>query len=512
MHADDRLDGPRRWSGWFAVLRREAPQPVTRLPWPGVGLLVCYAIGLGLSEYFVIGPAFDYLGFEFARPDWSIALILLVPYVLCARRLPVSWERASTIVYWMLFLVVVASVHVMPVFIEDVGPSMWVMVASIDVAFWLLGGIYSLPLASIPRPRVSGRLFWWSFAAAWAGLLVLIAVNYGDNFNFSAFFDIYGQRAHYRAQLEETSRFVRYSVTWVGNVIAPIALARGLLARKWLWAVAAVLTELFLVGMTGFKQLMFSSVLVIAVVLLVKFTDIRKIGARIAVLVSGGVILLTLAEWVLGMHAVSSIVVRRLVLTAGLNTQYFFEFFSDHDKANLGYGLLSGLVDYPYSLNPAYLIGAVYYGNAATSANVNVWADAFANFGVPGVLAFTGLLAVVLYLADSLSSRLVPGIGVAALALTSFSLSNTALLTVLLTHGLLLVLACLYLMPAEEDATGTSPRVRRTGRTGRTQGTGRTRRTPTARRARGGTDRADGAAAEPSTHTGTGTEPERRVR
>ncbi|HEY6737729.1 MAG TPA: hypothetical protein VI076_02685, partial [Actinopolymorphaceae bacterium] len=494
--------------------------------WPGVGLLVCYAIGLGLSEYFVIGPAFDYLGFEFARPDWSIALVLVVPYALCARRLPVSWERASTIVYWMLFLVVVASVHVMPVFIEDVGPSMWVMVASIDVAFWLLGGIYSLPLATIPRPRISVRLFWWLFAAAWVGLLALIAVNYGDNFNFSAFFDIYGQRAQYRAQLEETSRFVRYSVTWVGNVIAPIALARGLLARKWLWAVAAVLTELFLVGMTGFKQLMFSSVLVIAVVLLVKFTDIRKIGARIAMLVSGGVILLTLAEWVLGMHAISSIVVRRLVLTAGLNTQYFFEFFSDHDKANLGYGLLSGFVDYPYSLNPAYLIGAVYYGNAATSANVNVWADAFANFGVPGVLAFTGLLAVVLYLADCLSFRLVPGIGVAALALTSFSLSNTALLTVLLTHGLLLVLACLYLMPAEEDSAGTSPRTRRTERTPerttrtrRTPRTARTRRPPRVRRARGGTAHDDGgadggAAAEPSTHTstGTGTEPERRVR
>lgn len=433
------------------MLRRDLPRAVPRLSWRGVGWLLLYAIGLGLSEFFVIGKWFGYLGFENSGPNWTLAIVFLVPYILCARRLPASWERPSAIVYWMLFVVVVASVHVMPIFLKDFGTSTWIMVGSIDVAFWLLGGLYSVRLAKIPRPPISPRLFWWSFAGIWLGLLVMVIAFYGVKSQLPSLEKIYTLREEYRTQLAQVPMIARYAVTWLGNVFAPIALARGLVTRRWLWAAAALLTELLLVSITGFKQLMFSWALVVVVVIFVRFTDVKKIGSRIAPIVASGLVLLTAFEWVRNTYSISSIVVRRLVLTAGLNTQYFFEFYTWHDQAHLGYGLFSKFVDYPYDLTPAFLIGSFYYGNWRTSANANIWADGYANFGVVGVLVFTAILAVVLYVADSVSARLPLGIGVAALAVLSFSLSNTALLTVLLTHGLLLVVAVLYFMPEEAE-------------------------------------------------------------
>lgn len=110
-------------------------------------------------------------------------------------------------------------------------------------------------------------------------------------------------------------------------------------------------------------------------------------------------------------------------------------------------------MNYPYDLKPPFLIGQVYYGNPEMSANANLWADAYANFGLVGVFVFTGILAAVLHFADSAARGLPAGLALAALAQSAFSVSNTAMLTVLLTHGMLLAVAVVYLMPAGDDAT-----------------------------------------------------------
>ena len=239
--------------------------------------------------------------------------------------------------------------------------------------------------------------------------------------------------------------------------MAPIAIARGLTTRRWLWAMLGVATELFLVSITGFKQLLFSSILVAGVVILVKTTDVSRLGYRVAALAGSGVFAVTAFDFFSGGWSLSSVFVRRMVLTTAINTKYHFEFFSENPKAYLGYGLLSRWVEYPYELSPAFLIGQFYYGNPETSANANIWADAFANFGLLGVFGFTAILAGLLLFIDALAKGLPEGLAVAAFAQSAFSLSNTAMLTVFLTHGMLLAVALVYFMPGEPNAARPPP-------------------------------------------------------
>jgi uncharacterized membrane protein YgaE (UPF0421/DUF939 family) len=95
------------------------------------------------------------------------------------------------------------------------------------------------------------------------------------------------------------------------------------------------------------------------------------------------------------------------------------------------------------------LIGARYFHSASNDANVNIWADGYANFGYAGILCFTLLLAILLWLYDSIaaSSR---NTRVAALAigLPAFALANGGLLTSLLTNGVALAMLLIYLMPS----------------------------------------------------------------
>ncbi len=433
---------------------RPAPRGVPRISGRAVAWLAVYAIGLAACHYLVIAPAFAYLGFEKVPPNPLVAIAVTPTYLLCARRLPLSWERPSAIVYWMLFLVVVAPVHVLPMFTTNLSTAVWLMVAAVAAAFWLLGGIYSVPLWTFRPPAVPARVYWPAYAMVWLVMAGVVVGYYGLHLRLVSLSEIYAVRDTYRDSFAEVPKVATYVVPWLGNVIAPVAIARGLMTRRWSWVALGVLTELYLVSITGFKQLLFSSLLAAGVVVLARTTNLARTGWRVGVLAGCGVFAITLLDFVRGSWGMSSILVRRMVLTSAINTKYHFEFFLQNPKGHLGYGVLSHWVHYPYDLKPPFLIGQVFYGNPEMSANANLWADAYANFGLVGVFVFTGILALVLHFADSAARGLPAGLALAALAQSAFSVSNTAMLTVFLTHGMLLAVTVVYFMPAGDDRVG----------------------------------------------------------
>ena len=81
-------------------------------------------------------------------------------------------------------------------------------------------------------------------------------------------------------------------------------------------------------------------------------------------------------------------------------------------------------------------------------SNANLWADAYANFGYVGIFLFSVLLAIVLWLYDSLASRCDRRLAALAIGLPAFALANTGLLTALLTNGIGLAMLLVYLMPS----------------------------------------------------------------
>jgi hypothetical protein len=165
----------------------------------------------------------------------------------------------------------------------------------------------------------------------------------------------------------------------------------------------------------------------------------------------------------------SALIQERMTGMPGLLTGYYYEFFSTHPKALLGHSIFHSFVDYPYMFEPRRMIGYVYYHDTAMSANANLWADAYANFGYLGILCFTLLLAAVMWLYDSSSSGRNLYITALVIALPAFAVANSALLTSLLTHGIGLAMVLMYLMPTAIDELDhrTVPLGMRTLRTAR---------------------------------------------
>ena len=84
-------------------------------------------------------------------------------------------------------------------------------------------------------------------------------------------------------------------------------------------------------------------------------------------------------------------------------------------------------------------------------ANNGIYADAFMNFGFIGLIFWAILLIIILKLIDSITKNKDIRMTVSAIALPVIFLTNSAFLTCLLTHGLLVSLIVLYLLPKERS-------------------------------------------------------------
>ena len=115
----------------------------------------------------------------------------------------------------------------------------------------------------------------------------------------------------------------------------------------------------------------------------------------------------------------------------------------------LSHSILGRFLEYPYEAPPPELIGAEHFGTYEARANGNLWADAFANFGAAGMLGFSAVLAVFLWIYDCAARGSDYYVALALLAMPAISLSNSAMLTSILTHGLGLGLVLLLLLPSE---------------------------------------------------------------
>jgi hypothetical protein len=441
---------------------KKVREKVERIGLRGLLWLLVFAVALGFVDYFLIAPNFSYLGFSHETPTPGPVAILTLSYLFAASRLPVSWERPSTLIYWMLFALVVAPIHVVPAFMLDRSPATWGMVFSISSAFFLLGFVYSIRPQAIPRPALPKNFYWFFVVGIWLALIAVVISQYGFHFQLVSLADIYEVRSEFRDTEAEMTRVMKYALPWLGFVVAPLGMAYGFLKKNWFFVAGGILTELFLVGVSGFKSLLFSSLLVALLVVMVMMVELRKFGKLMPPLLACSAVGVFAVDWLTNGYLLSSIFIRRLMLTAGVNTNYYFEFFWDRPKAQLGHGLLAGVVDYPYPTVPAKLIGILFYGSDKTNANANLWADAFSNFGIWGVLGFTVLLALLLLVIDATAVNLPRALAMIVLAMPALSLSNSALLTTLLTHGVLLAVVLLYLMPVEKQPIGM-PRPRKPG-------------------------------------------------
>ena len=421
-----------------------------------VVLLAAFVALLNWSYRTMVVPTYAYIGFTYHSVPLLLRTFTVLLAIAPATWMPLALESPSQVVYWFLYLMVLVPSLLMPEVALPLGwPSVVYLSGTLFVAFALLGFSLRVSRVRLPRVELSSMQFWVGFGIAVLALTGVVVKVFGFSLSLPSLSDVYGVRAQYKAALLATGGLVGYAVFWLGLVFNPMLLAYGAIRRRPLPFLVGLVGQLLLFSITGLKGLFFNAALVLTIVLVVergraRFGQLAVGGALGITGLCAGVDLLT------GGRLLTNILVRRVLMVPGLLSGFYYDFFRHHPKALLGHSVLAGLSSYPYAMAPPRIIGSAYFLQG-TDANASVWSDAYANFGVGGVLAFTVLLGVVLWLLDSAARDHDLRLGAVFAAILGLTLSNTGLLTTMLTHGGGLVLVLLMLAPRYRGESGRAP-------------------------------------------------------
>lgn len=436
--------------------RSEDPVPVPDLI--GRPVLACavllYLGGFLLSYVQSFSPFFGYMGFRYVTPPiGSLALswgLAMAPVLWLPRRL----ARPSFVVLWLLYLIVYIPSMTIPVYCGIAEHTPYLAFAvSLAAGFAVSGLIASLNHAQ-PTWRFEGRALAWLLGGLTLATYSGIFLQLGVHFDFSRAADVYGLREDYVAQMARSGRWLGYAVPWQGNVVNPSLLAVGLTEhRPWL-LVLGIAGQIIIFLLAGFRAALLSLPLMLILYFALRKDGGRRFAFRANLCLALALVAGMVEKWITGTAILMGLLQQRTLGMPGMLSGQYVEFYSTHPKAHLGYGLLKGIVGHPYFLQPAETIGDHYAGLSGIFANANLWADAYANFGLPAVLVASLLLGLVLWVMDHAALGKNPLLAGLIVAMPAITLSNTSLLTGLFTQGVGLSLLLIALLPMRPGDLG----------------------------------------------------------
>ena len=405
-------------------------------------LIFFYKIILGFSYYFVISPVWRYAGFDL---NFSILkfiesfFLLLVVFVL----IPKSKEKLSNIMVWLLVLLSYVPMLTLFAFMDQ--PRLYMYAVT---GFWVL--VFLLlrtpAISFAPLKSSQSKIINYSVFIGLAGIVFFLIYRYlGIFFSFDLT-EVYAIRREYvMAEIP----FAGYLFNWLAYIVNPIFFAFFLVKRKWIWIGAIVFLQILLFSVTGLKAFLFALPLILGLMWLIKRKNpIVWMVASLSIVILMGIF----SYWLIDDVWVSSLFTRRTLFVPAQLSFFYYDFFSENDPTFLSqHRLFRSFLDYPYELNPPNLIAKTYFNRPEQSSNTGIYGDAYMNFGFIGLILWAFLLTIILKVIDAFSKNKEKKITVAAIAMpASMFLINSALLTSLLTHGLLLSLFILYLLPKEK--------------------------------------------------------------
>jgi hypothetical protein len=396
-----------------------------------------------------IAPYFTYLQFGYRTPDPFGYAVAIAFVVAIAVLLPRQITRPSHLIVWVLFLVAVLPSLVVPQYAPALSRP-----AALELALWV-GGCFLLVVVLGTRRVLRGfvplvplrRETWWLLIAVLFVLLNgYVLLTAGVNLTLPSFTDVYGVRGDFRI-VEAADSALGYIVPMLDKIINPIMIVRGLFTRRWAWAVAGTLGELYLYALQGNKTAALAPIALVVAYLLLRRQP--PTGATVLLAASVGSVVVMTIDWLLVSNELTSLFIRRVLVLPGLAVAGYVQVFDDIPKAQLGHSILESHVRAPHQKEPPDLVGAEFFGNPSTHANANWLADGYANFGYAGMLAATVVLILLLWAVDDASRGLSGAFACMLFVMPALSLAESAVLTAILTHGFFAMIVLCPLAPRD---------------------------------------------------------------
>lgn len=413
-----------------------------------VAAVAAYVATLFFVHKHFIAPAFAYLGAVYIPPS-SVVLVLigLLVSAFPSFIIPIHVQRPSVVFHWILYLLLFIPCIIVPVISTGHGVYQLVpLQLTLLSSFMLLHLLGRLPPVSLPWVRIAPRQFWLGISIVSVFSYALIFRQYGVSVSLPALGSAYDVREEYRHATAGGNALPQYALHWQSKVINPLVISYGIIKRRPEVIAVGFLGQLAIYSVSGLRAVLFS-IGILAGVLFCFGRRGRTFGAKIALGSVGLVALCIVFDSLMNSVTLSSLFVRRLILTPGLLMGQYFNFFEVNPFVFLSNSVLSPFYHYPYTRSYPFEVGMFVSGNPLSFFNAGIWPDAYANFGLIGIPAFTLILGLILWLLDSVSLGrhlwLVAGVA----ALPAWSLVNSGLFTAMMTHGILLLLVIVYLLP-----------------------------------------------------------------
>ncbi|MBF0621941.1 MAG: hypothetical protein HQL54_08430 [Magnetococcales bacterium] len=409
-----------------------------------LSVLLIYRIGLE-QNYLVVAQS-GWAGFHFHSVSvidqlTSYGVLLTLGFLV-----PLSCRRPSQYIVVLLFsLSYVPITALYPLADESTLPGL----LAISIAFAILlrmdGSWIGFMRGGMPLTRPS--LIFLLISLVIVMTLAMIG-HFGLHLNFPDLADVYGLREMHTMQ---STRGWGYLVAWLAKVVNPMLLVLALYRKQWWLVAVTIAVQILIFNTTGLKTIFFGLILVGGLYGLVSWFKERFALS----------IVLTCTLGIAGISAyfqmlpdtgklLYSLLVRRIFLVPGSLYYKYLEYFSEHGLIYFSDRLpFSLFLSYPFSNTPPKLIGAHYYGSSEVSANANIFADGFANAGYSGFIIVCVMLYGLFFFLDNLSHKKDLRIVVPLLAIPSYAMINTSLPTILVTHGLVLGVVLIALLPSK---------------------------------------------------------------
>ncbi len=404
-----------------------------------------YKVLLDISYITILAPMYGYAGFKLSYTPLTIILGLLMTacvYICMPKEINTASDYILT---GIAFLSVIPYISYYSFGGGNIGFTLMTFFMFIFVlAFVRLTPDISFP--SLPQ-KIADIVF---FILLW-GSIVYVFYTCISAMGLSAlsldFSTVYQRRAAYKASGVAGS----YIMTWAGNAIFPCSIAYFLYRKKYINVVASLCAAGFIFAVSGMKSILFGAFFVFATYLLLRAK--RKMNLVMFMLVVA-VLITMLGFYVFDEIVPFSYVVRRLAFLPAKVSNEHFDFFLENGPIEMSNSILSSFITYPYDGDPADIIGSLHYIAGETHANSGFFADGFTNFGYFGAVLWTIIFALLMKLQDivSLNKPLYVTAGCFALYITIFT--NSALFTSMMTHGFLVALLLVALIPKTEKKEG----------------------------------------------------------
>lgn len=250
----------------------------------------------------------------------------------------------------------------------------------------------------------------------------------------------------YRAQLSDINvPFKEKLLSLQAKIINPFFMLFGLYLKRNNIFILAIIAQILLFAVTGHKSFLFSPLLFIFIYLIWQ----RK--NPIFFIASGFFFVLAISFvhfLVSGDSLFPSLMIRRVFFVTAYNHIIYYDFFSqpNHPFFMLSSSYLKYFISNPYGegIGMVQVIAEEVYGRDF-SPNAGFLADAYGNFGFPGMILFSFLVSIVLKIIDSVSKNIPAYLSVSIITMPLFALMSSALPTVLFSHGLLILIIILWM-------------------------------------------------------------------